>query len=176
MFRKICNIINALVMIGLLTVAALLLGPRLLGYQSMAVISGSMEPGIPVGSVVLVKKADPTTLKAGDVITYSISDATMVTHRVVEVDQENQLLTTKGDANNANDANPVQFANVVGKMGAHIPYVGYIYTYLKTPLGIGLACGVLIILILANFLPGLLDGDKKKDSQKKSKNIEKTAE
>jgi signal peptidase len=45
----------------------------------------------------------------------------------------------------------------------HIPYLGYISIYAKTPLGIAVVCGVLIVLILLNFIPDILEEDKKKN-------------
>lgn len=162
MFGKICNIISTLIIILLVLIAGFLLVPRLMGYENLTVISGSMEPDIPVGSMVFVKDTKAETLKEGDVITYAISDDTMVTHRIVALDQASQTITTKGDANNSNDAEPVSFENVVGEVKLCVPYVGYVSMQLRTPLGIAIGCGVLIILILLTFLPGILNEENNK--------------
>lgn len=153
MIRKICGFLSTILLIVLFAMAVLLIGPTLMGMKSMAVLSGSMEPNIPVGSIVYVDDVEPSTLQAGDVITYSISGSTMVTHRVVEVDVENQNIITKGDANEVEDGAPVAFSQVVGKMKLHVPLLGYISIYIRTPLGIAAACGVLIIVVLLTFLP-----------------------
>lgn len=153
MLRKICGFLSTILLIVLFALAVLLIGPTLMGIKSMAVLSGSMEPNIPVGSIVYVDEVEPSTLQAGDVITYSISGSTMVTHRVVEVDVENQSIITKGDANEVEDGSPVAFSQVVGKMKMHVPYLGYISIYIRTPLGIAAACGVLIVVVLLTFLP-----------------------
>lgn len=66
-----------------------------------------MEPDIPVGSVVIVKDVMPKNLKTGDVITYQISEGTMVTHRINSIDKDKEEIVTKGDVNDVADANPV---------------------------------------------------------------------
>lgn len=175
MLKKICDMLAGLLITFLAIVAALLILPRCFGFVNLAVLSGSMEPNIPVGSVVFVKDVEPDTLEADDVITYTIGNGTMVTHRVVEVDVANQAIITKGDANETQDASPVAFSQVIGKMKAHIPLLGYISIYLKTPLGIAVGCGVLIIVILLAYLPDVFTKEEnadKKDSKKKSQKEE----
>lgn len=166
-FKKICEILNIIIMIVLLALALLMIVPKFVGGQNLAVLSGSMEPGIPVGSMVVTKQVKPESLKEGDVITFRISDTTMVTHRVVKIDKEQQQITTKGDANNVEDATPVAFANVVGKKVFHVPYAGYITMHIKSPLGIAVICGIVIVLILLNFLPDIIGGTE--EEEKKSK-------
>lgn len=153
MLKKVCGFLSTILLIALFVLAVLLIVPNLLGMKSLAVLSGSMEPGIPVGSIVYIDDAEPSTLQKGDVITYNLGGGTMVTHRVVDVDTENQSIITKGDANDVEDGAPVAFSQVVGKMKMHIPLLGYISIYIRTPLGIAAACGLLIIVVLLTFLP-----------------------
>lgn len=161
MLKKICGFLSTVLLIVLFALAVLLIGPNLLGMKSLAVLSGSMEPGIPVGSIVYVEDVEPSTLQKDDVITYSISGGTMVTHRVVDIDVENQSIITKGDANEVEDGAPVAFSQVVGKMKMHVPLLGYISIYIRTPLGIAAACGVLIIVVLLTFLPEVFKKEEK---------------
>lgn len=163
MVSKVCKILNAFVVLCLALIASLLLIPVLLGYKSMAVISGSMEPEIPVGSVVIVKDTKPEALKKGDIITYKIGGDTMVTHRINNVDKTNNEVITKGDANDSADVSPVKYEDIVGKMAVHIPLLGYISIYIRTPLGLAGICGVVIILILLNFLPSIIGVEKEKN-------------
>ncbi|MCP1111200.1 signal peptidase I [Ohessyouella blattaphilus] len=167
MFEKVCNFISTVIIAILFLAAAALLLPKLLGYESMVVISGSMEPNIPVGSIVLAKETEPSTLEAGDVISYYISKDTVVTHRVVKVDAEKQEIVTKGDNNNAEDANPVMFENVIGKVRLHLPYVGQLSLYIRTPLGIGVGCSVVVVLLLLNFLPSIWKAGEKEEKKPK---------
>ena len=152
MTKKICNVLSMVVFLGLLVIAGFLFVPKMLGYDEYAVLSGSMEPGIPVGAIVYDKNF--TGSEAG----------TLVTHRIISVDKEEQTVVTQGDANNIADAAPVAWQQIIGVYAFHIPYLGYISIYAKTPLGIAVVCGVLIVLILLNFIPDILEEDKKKIS------------
>lgn len=166
MFRKICNFLIGLLIVFLLVIAGILILPKLLGYQSLAVLSGSMEPEISVGSIVFIKEADSSQLEKGDVITYRLSGDTRVTHRIAEIHKEDQTVITKGDANENVDGSPVPFQNVEGKVQFHVPYLGYISIYIKTPVGIAVGCGILILIILLNFLPDILCGEENTDKVK----------
>lgn len=169
MLRKICNFLTTIVIIVLAVLAAILIVPRLLGYQSLAVLSGSMEPEISVGSIVFAKEADPSLLEVGDVVTYRLSGNTMVTHRVIENDTNAEQLIMQGDANETPDAAPVAYSNVVGKVAMHLPLLGYLSIYIKTPLGIAGICGVLVLLILLTFLPEVFTSEKEKEEESKEK-------
>ena len=162
MLKKICSFFSTILMLLLVVIAALLLVPKLLGYTQYAVISGSMEPNIPVGSIVYDKEVEPEELEIGDVITYRLSGDTLVTHRIVAIDETTQSVQTKGDANEAEDGTPVPYSEIVGLKVFHVPLLGYISIYGKTPLGIATVCGVLVILILLNFLPDILSEEEEK--------------
>lgn len=164
--KKICNFLSMILLIALLLIAVALIVPKFLGYDQFAVLSGSMEPNIHVGAIAYDKEADPEKLAVGDVVTYQLSDGTLVTHRITAIDTENKTVTTKGDANESEDASPVAFSNIIGKYEFNIPYLGYISIYGKTPLGIAVICGVLVVIILLNFLPDALSDDKEKTEEK----------
>ena len=179
MFKKICGALSTLLLIILALLAAVMIVPHFLGYKSMAVLTGSMEPNYPVGSLVYVKETDPEDIQVNDVITYQLSGDTVVTHRVVAVDRDLQQFTTKGDANEAEDGAPVPYTNVVGRAEFNLPYVGFISIYAKTPIGIGIICAVLVVIILLTFLPEIFSeeeesGDKSdhKQNKKKKKKVE----
>lgn len=162
MLKKICEFLSTILLIFLFALAVILIGPNLLGMKSLAVLSGSMEPKIPVGSIVIIYDVEPDELQTGDVITYNLGGGTLVTHRVVEVDVDNQSIITKGDANEVEDGAPVSFSKVVGKMKMHVPYLGYISIYIRTPLGIAATCGVLIVVVLLTFLPEVFKKEENK--------------
>lgn len=153
MLKKICDILSAVLILVLVILALALIAPRFLGYQTLAVLSGSMEPNIGVGALVYAKDTDPAELEISDVITYRLSGSTLVTHRVVEIHEDEKEVITKGDANDVNDAAPVSYEQIIGRVDFHIPLLGYISIYIKTPLGIAAICGVLAVLILLVFLP-----------------------
>jgi signal peptidase len=83
------------------------LGPRTGAYRTLTVLTGSMDPTIPPGAMVVVKPVDPQDLRVGDVITYQtpVGDRRVVTHRIVDIPRPgpNPVVQTKGDANNAVD-------------------------------------------------------------------------
>ena len=112
----------------------MLAAPRLAGIKTYVVISGSMEPAIPVGNMVYSKEVDPATLETGDVIVFYSSNALQggtdagdvipITNRVVSNDIAAQEITTKGDANEQNDISKVIYMNVEGKVIFHVPHLG----------------------------------------------------
>ena len=131
MLKKICNILSTILLLFMLIVAGLLIVPPIMGYQSLAVLSGSMEPNIGVGAIAYVAETDPAGLEVGDVITYRISGDTFVTHRIVEIDTTAQSVITKGDANDVVDGSPVAFNQIVGRVDFHVPLLGYVSIYIK---------------------------------------------
>lgn len=159
--KKICSILSTLLLIVLLAIAAVLIVPKLLGWGQYVVLSGSMEPKLPVGSIVIAKPYENQELKEGDIITYQLSGDKKVTHRVYAVNDDGTYIT-KGDANNAEDAGSVTKDRIEGIFFMDIPYLGFITTNAKSPLGIAAICGVLVVIILLNFLPDALSGDSGK--------------
>ena len=169
MVEKTCNILTYIILAALVVVAGLLFIPKIAGYETFAVISGSMEPNVPVGSIVYAKETSFENIQAGDIISFQMNANTRVTHRVEEVDKENQAFITKGDANNVKDADPVQYQQVIGKVALTIPFLGYLSMYIKTPLGIAGACAVIFVLILLNYLPDMLKKDEKSEESVENK-------
>lgn len=124
---------------------------NLFGYQIKTVLSGSMEPDIKTGSIILIEVGgDMTRFQEDDVITYITEEEILVTHRVTEIQNGGKQFITKGDANDGVDINPVLAENIVGKyVGITIPFVGYIMSFATSKQGVALlliAPGVLLIL------------------------------
>ena len=106
--KKISNILSTLLLIVVVILACIFFVPRLFGIQTMAVLSGSMEPHFHVGSLVFVKDAEITDFEKDDIVTFKIGNGdTVVTHRVTQVTKEG--LKTKGDANHSEDGGLVIF-------------------------------------------------------------------
>lgn len=162
--------ISTVLVVIVVVVALLLVGARLFGLQVYAVLSGSMEPTYHVGSVIYVEPVDPSEIQVGDPITFVMNEElTVATHRVVRIDAENSHFYTKGDANDAPDAAPVHFNNLLGKPVFTIPYLGYISSYVQSPPGMYYAIAVGVLLLVLVFVPDMLDGGKKKKSGKSEK-------
>lgn len=164
--HKIWNVLTGILVCMAIVLTLLLVGVRIIGLQPFCVLSGSMEPEYHVGSLIYVKKTEPEEIKVGDPITFVLNEElTVATHRVIEIDSENQRFYTKGDANENPDSKPVHFKNLIGRPVFSIPYLGYVSNYLSHPPGMYVAiCGA-ILLILLMFIPDIFK--KKDDSQKR---------
>lgn len=167
MLKKICGFLSGILLVVLAVLAGLLIIPKAMGYEEMAVLTGSMEPNYPVGALIFVKEEDPEKLKVGDVITYRLDEDTVVTHRIVEINRDEQTVTTKGDANEDKDGSPVSYSNIVGKAHFKVPYLGFIAMNIKTSKGIAAICGVLVAVILLTFIPEIFSEDDEKEEKKK---------
>lgn len=118
------------------------------GYAFLEVASGSMEPFLNVGDLVVINTKDKE-INENDVITYSSSDGSFVTHRVME--NLDSGLITKGDANNAKDKDIVKSENVIGKYIFKVPHFGILVSSLQNPLTLILILIIgIIICILAS--------------------------
>jgi len=146
-------------------------------YKLLIVESGSMEPAIKTGSVVVVKPAD--SYKIGEVITFNDGgkDKT-TTHRVadIEVVSGKVYYITKGDANNAEDSGKVSETKVVGKVLTSIPYAGYLLAAAKEPIGFVLLvivpCVMIIFEELGKVVKEIKLSKKKKEENKKEETEE----
>lgn len=169
--KKVWDISSSILVGVVVLFAVLLIGVRLFGVQVYSVISGSMEPEYPVGSLIYVKEVKPSEVQVGDVITFVLSNKTPATHRVIGIDKDNQLFYTQGDANyQINDETgekvymedpPVHFNYLIGKPVFKIPVLGYIAYYIQHPPGMYIAIAAGAILLILVFLPDLFKKEKK---------------
>ena len=114
--------------------------PLVMGFGNAVIISGSMEPAIDIGDMVIVHKQNG--YEVGDVVSYHSS--TPVTHRIVEKTPDGYI--TQGDANNARDQE-IEKSRVIGKVIKIIPKVGTVIFFFQEPLGMVLLLLVLFALI-----------------------------
>jgi signal peptidase len=113
------------------TVIVSVLLPRLAGATPYVILTGSMRPAMPPGTLVVVKPVDPDKISIGDVVTYQLESGmpTVVTHRVIAkgIDGRGKsLFQFKGDANNSPDAKWVLAAQIKGERWYYVPYLGYV--------------------------------------------------
>ena len=159
-FGRFLDILGTLIMLAALVASLAFTIPRFIGMQTYVVVSGSMEPSIPVGSLVYAKHIEPKPLVPGDVIVFYSTDASLmkggaasneaipITHRVIENRVEDTEIITKGDANAKNDFSPVSYINVLGKVLAHVPGLGL----LAAPFATSTGKIAVVMVILAGFL------------------------
>ncbi len=111
--------------------------PSFLGYKPFIVLSGSMEPVILPGDLIITKNTDPTDIKVGDIITFRQDKTTAVSHRVTEVLTDGGLaFHTKGDANVGADLSAVSAEALEGKYILRIGKIGNLALFLQTPIGL----------------------------------------
>lgn len=151
--NKIGRVLN-IIFFTLVTLAALGLMVSIFpisgNYRILTVLSGSMEPAIHTGSVVIVKPEND--YKIGDVITFGEISKTKIptTHRIkdIKVSEGRNVYITKGDANNAEDNGEVLQEDVKGKVLFSIPWVGYVLNFVKQPVGFAVVIIIPSVLII----------------------------
>ena len=106
-------------------------------YKVKVVLSGSMEPTLPIGSLIFLRPASSYTV--GDIITFGKDTKTSVptTHRIVSMRTEptGKVFRTKGDANEDEDSRDVLQTEIIGRVFFDLPYIGYVLDFAKKPVG-----------------------------------------
>src|SRR5438105_1372900 len=134
-------------------------GPLTGAYRLATVLSGSMAPGMPVGSVAVLAPEDPADVYVGDVITFQAPtpDHPVVTHRVVEILEggHHPVLRTKGDANRSPDPWTARLAGGrAWRRVAVIPYAGTAIRILRSEAVHHVTVQVIPAVLLAAMLLG----------------------
>lgn len=134
------------------------IAPQVGGFQFISVLTGSMQPTIKPGSLIMIKEInDPSNLKVDDIITYQSPrlNNTLITHRIMEIKKVNTNIyyATKGDSNSTTDARRITTDDILGKyQRISIPYVGYLLEFTKTKLGFVIFFLIPIFLLLIPYL------------------------
>ena len=142
-----------------------------LNWHVNAVVSGSMEPEIKVGSLVITRPIKPEAVAVGDIITFrpvSVGE-NMITHRVIAIGRSSSIyFETKGDANDKTDPFTVPAQNLIGKVSFHAPYWGYFTEFLKTPIGFLFAVVIPGVVIITIYILAIVRafGERAKSLQK----------
>lgn len=172
-FFKLINfcaiVLIALSLFALLTVVMTPSGqvPQVMGFSILQVLTGSMEPTIPEGSMLLIHKTAPETLQSGDIISFfspdPMLDGALNTHRIQQVVTEEDTLAfvTKGDANFLEDQQPVVAQQVVGKVIFISPLLGRFVRLISNPLVFCLAIVLpLFAMLIGNLISALRSAAK----------------
>lgn len=153
-----------------LILLALVVIPRVSGAQAYTVLTGSMEPALAPGALVVVKPVPTSELRAGDVITFQpySGNPSVVTHRIIGIYYDmsgQQRIYTQGDANNVADDWALVPEQVRGKLWYSVPQLGRVNLLLtgdSRVLAITAVAGGLIVYAAWMFGSGLRDRTKKK--------------
>ncbi|MFA5450737.1 MAG: signal peptidase I [Dehalococcoidales bacterium] len=121
------------ILTSVFAVLAIWFSVGLLPFQPALIASGSMQPTFNTGDVVIVAKMPAEKIDNGDIIIYRVSEKMDIVHRVVNIEKQGSKLyfTTRGDANEAEDPEPVLGENVIGKVMLSIPKIGWIAIRIK---------------------------------------------
>jgi len=158
----LCNVIGTLILIAVIGISVPLSIPRLLGYEVYYVESGSMEPTLPIGSVVYVENINPREAETDDIVAFHY-DGVVVTHRVVQNQYFSEELITKGDANQTQDINPVSYNQFIGRVKYHVPYIGPIMMVAASDIG----KVYLMVLAFCGVMFNILAGQMRRRSEEK---------
>jgi len=132
------------------------------GYKSLIVQSGSMEPAIKTGDIILINKAN--YYQINDVVTYSDTESNINTHRIIE--NKNGLggeFITKGDANRIEDSESVFIDQIMGKVVLIIPKLGYFITFVRSRNGLIIFVYIPALLIVADEVIKIVNASRKKN-------------
>lgn len=135
--------------------------PSFLGYKSFVIVSGSMLPELEIGDIVVVKQIDED-LKEGDIISFREGNS-IVTHRIDHVIDSGKRFITKGDANNAEDVNPVNLENVEGIYSFKIPKLGKFILFMQNK------TGIIVVAILIYIFYNISKNNEEKIIMRKEK-------
>lgn len=133
--------------------------PMPFGVGAAVVLSGSMEPELSVGDLIIVAQQEEYVER--EIVVYQ-DGASTITHRIIRITEEEVIV--KGDANNTEDA-PISPDRIKGKVVLAIPLVGYLIEAIKTPIGTLLLLALAVVLLEFSFL------NEKKEEQKKLQEI-----
>lgn len=155
--KRVWNLVTTVLVVLAVVLAIALVGARLIGLEPYVILSGSMEPDYPVGSLAYVRHASAGDVRVDDPIAFVMNEELVVAiHRVIAIDTTEQCFHTKGDANDMPDAAPVHFANLIGKPVFCIPYLGYVSSFLTNPPGMYVGIAATLILLLLLFVPDMI--------------------
>ncbi|MBR2188011.1 MAG: signal peptidase I [Eubacterium sp.] len=155
MAAAICHLFGCGILILVIAALAPITVPKFMGYEIFNVISGSMEPEIPIGSVAYVEQTEPALIEDDEVIAF-MSGGTVIMHRVVSNHQVEGYLTTRGDANEVDDLGEVTYDMVIGRVVRHLPILGQVMMVCSSNIGKALllclaACGALLNILAGRF-------------------------
>lgn len=146
-----CTLMGTLIVLLVIASCLPLTAPRLLGLDIYSILSGSMEPEIPTGSLVFSESCPPEEIAPGEIIVFN-TEGMPVTHRAVENRVVEGEFVTKGDANLQEDMQTVPYDRLLGRVKYHVPMLGQILVLYGTRTGkiyafAFLLCGVMFHIL-----------------------------
>lgn len=185
--KKIISIIILIILLPVLIVNSVILInsytkpdeiPSFMGWKPFIVLSGSMETEIKTGDIVVVKEVPIEEIKLNDIIAFK-EDGIVITHRIVEIKDENGLrkYITKGDNNNVQDSGFVLKEQIEGIYKFRIEGLGNLAMFIQTPIGMLVCLSIpLGILLLIQMSDNKKIQKEQREKYRKEKDLEKEIE
>ncbi|MFA5154113.1 MAG: signal peptidase I [Clostridia bacterium] len=177
LFKTIYYIVFAfIILIAVLLIVSVL--PITGNIKFLTVLSGSMEPAVKTGSIVLTKPV--SDYKIGDIITFGPTTKTTppTTHRIAEIKVVGgePVYITKGDANNSVDSREIKKADIIGKTIIKVPYLGYVIDFVRKPIGFVLIIVVPAVVIINDEIRKIWKEIMRLKKKRKEKDIKQDEE
>jgi signal peptidase len=163
------------IVLAVMVVAVIL--PKVTGATPLTVLTSSMEPGLPPGTLLIIEQVDTDDLVIGDVVTYQIESGqpAVVTHRLTAVTSSSdgdRTFTFQGDNNDSPDP-PVIEDQIQGRLWYSLPWIGYLSTFINGPSRVWVlpvVAGAMILYAVGAIVLGLVDAVKKSSAKKRADN------
>jgi signal peptidase len=170
--RRTLDLLLVLLILFVLAMLVLARGiPFATGGSTFVVGGPSMEPSIPVGSVVHVVPVDPARLAPGDVVSITTGPQRAVfTHRIVRLAElpDGLHIQTRGDANEEPDPSLIPVTSVIGRVELTIPYAGFGVALLSSMQGVLFLVSLAGVLLAAAWLLETLEDDQREALQRRA--------
>ena len=178
---KCFRILGTIIVIMVIFMCIPFVVPKVIGVNVYEVVTSSMAPELPVGSVVYVQTCKADEVKVGDIISFYVGtdEENIISHRVVEINVDEQgdfFFITKGDANSDIDSMQVDVKHFVGKVKFKINNISWLVRLFDTSTGIIILIGLIIISLCLNIASDLINkkvSSESNNSSNKSKSIKK---
>ena len=147
--KRIFNVILIIIIYNLVLVAFSYINKienvNIFGYRAYIITTSSMQPTIKEGDIVICKVVEEDKIEEGDVITFR-QNQDVITHRVIKIqeNEENKYYITKGDNNNLEDSEKVEYNMIEGNFVIKIPYLGKIINIMQDRI-------ILLLIVLSHY-------------------------
>ncbi|SNT01632.1 signal peptidase I [Rhodococcoides kyotonense] len=167
-FSRIVSMVVLLFVVAVLLAAVIV--PKVAGAMPYTVLTSSMEPTYPPGTLIITKPIDDAELAIGQAVTYQIESGKpdVITHRIIASSIEadgTTVYTTQGDNNPVADEKPVQPVQIRGAVWYSIPYLGYVNNWLtgdRRTVVVGGIAGALVLYALYQFVGAGIDRSRRR--------------
>lgn len=154
--RRVANGCGWAIVVAGAALALLVAGPLVVGDHPHTDLSGSMEPAISPGDVVIDEGIEPWEAEVGDIVTFRDpqDQSKLLTHRVVATKDTGSHIwfVTQGDANNTREHWRIGATGEIGRVVYTVPWVGHLAVFARSKVGWGLLIGVPLLAILVEEL------------------------